>query len=117
MKKVHLIPISLLFLASNSFADPICGPSPTVPDHISEASLKASANVIFKQLGQANADVTIKEETRDVLHRYPNADKIATKIFLQWTTCTIVMSSTQLTDDQKISRVQESYKITQVNSE
>lgn len=115
MSKVSFTPLILLFLFNVSLAqDDVCGPSPTMPDKVSELDLKASANAIFKQLGQATADITIKNETKDVLHKYPNADQMATKIFLQWTTCVIVMKSTQLTDEQKITRVQESYKITQV---
>jgi hypothetical protein len=78
-------------------------PSKPVDTEVSNKTT-ASANILLKSLGSGDVSNEYKKVENDVLSKYPNADKTHTWDSFVYMLCTLLKSSTSLTDKEKLDR-------------
>lgn len=113
LKRISFI---LLFLLCNvvvAFGQDDCDPlRPNKPkDSQMSNETKANASALFKSLGTAEFGNKFAKAEQDTLSKYPNADKIEIGECHLYFLCTLLKSSTTLSEDQKIDRLMDLVKI------
>lgn len=72
---------------------------------------KLNASALFKSLGTAEFDNKFAQAQQDTLSKYPNADKVTIAQSHLYFLCTLLKSSTTLSENQKIDRFMDLVKI------
>lgn len=98
---------ALLCLGAPAFAQDCTPLRPSQPVNTDVANkTKADANVLLKSLGSGGIENDYRRIQADVLSQYPNADRVHIWDSFVYMLCTLLRSSTALSDAEKLDRYQ-----------
>jgi len=106
---ILLFLLTSVVVAFGQDCDPLKPNKPLDSEISNDTKLHASA--LFKSLGTAEFDNKFAQAQQDTLSKYPNADKVAIAQSHLYFLCTLLKSSTTLSENQKLDRFMDLVKI------
>ena len=92
---------ALILLCAWSRAEAACAPPPPVNDQAKKVDTEGALGRFMKVVG-VNLHVNFSAEKKQIFSAYPNADQIVVILTTIYNVCSMLESSTQLSDQQKI---------------
>lgn len=84
-----------------------CGDAPLIADERLRGELDTRATVVSRLIGDARFKGQVEIERKDVLSRYPNADKLRLNQYFLYTVCLVIMNDRSMSAEQKLKSLIE----------